>query len=59
MILPAGFGHRRVAASDKVAIVGAYPEGQEDYEVVRADDAAAEAARTAIARTPLPPTDPL
>ena len=59
MILPAGFGHCRVADEEGFTVVGAYPEGQEDYEVVRAGEAAAERARTSIARTPLPLSDPL
>jgi uncharacterized protein YjlB len=56
VVLPAGTGHRRVAARDGFTVVGAYPAGQEDYDLLRsADDAAIER----IASLGAPPADPV
>jgi len=60
LVLPAGTGHRRAAARDGFTVVGAYPEGQEDYDLLRGDDPAeVEAARERIAALPAPPQDPV
>ena len=60
LVLPAGTGHRRAAARDGFTVVGAYPEGQEDYDLLRGEDAAeVEAARERIAALPAPPQDPV
>jgi uncharacterized protein YjlB len=41
-------------------VVGAYPPGQEDYDLLRGDDPAeVEAARERIAALPAPPQDPV
>jgi uncharacterized protein YjlB len=56
LVLPAGTGHRRAAARAGFTVVGAYPAGQEDYDLLReADDAARERIRT----LPAPPQDPV
>jgi uncharacterized protein YjlB len=60
LVLPAGTGHRRAAARDGFTVVGAYPDGQEDYDLLRGEDAAeVEAARERIAALPAPPQDPV
>jgi uncharacterized protein YjlB len=60
LVLPAGTGHKRATARDGFTVVGAYPRGQEDYDLLRGDDAAAvAAARERIAALPAPPDDPV
>ena len=56
VILPAGTGHRRAAARDSFTVVGAYPRGQEDYDLLRSAD---EAARSRIASLAPPDADPI
>ena len=56
LVLPAGTGHRRRSTRDGFTVVGAYPPGQEDYDLLReADDAALERIRA----LPAPPEDPV
>ena len=60
LVLPAGTGHRRATPRDGFTVVGAYPAGQEDYDLLRGDDPAeVEAARERIAALPAPPQDPV
>jgi uncharacterized protein YjlB len=56
IVLPAGTGHRRASARDGFTVLGAYPAGQEDYDLLRAADAAA---RERIAALAAPPQDPV
>lgn len=56
IVLPAGTGHRRITASPDFAIVGAYPPGQQHYDICRKRSAAAEARILAVAA---PKSDPV
>src|SRR3954449_8920196 len=56
LVLPAGTGHRRASARDGFTVVGAYPAGQEDYDLLRSAD---DAARERIAALGPPPQDPV
>jgi uncharacterized protein YjlB len=56
VVLPAGTGHRRAAASGGFTVVGAYPAWQEDYDLLRTAD---DAARERIAALGAPPSDPV
>jgi uncharacterized protein YjlB len=56
LVLPAGTGHRRRDASGDFRVVGAYPPGQEDYDVLRSAD---DAARARIRALGAPQSDPV
>ena len=60
LVLPAGTGHRRATERNGFTVVGAYPAGQEDYDLLRGDEPAeVEAARERIAALGPPPQDPV
>jgi uncharacterized protein YjlB len=60
LVLPAGTGHRRASAREGFTVVGAYPRGQEHYDLLRGDDPAeVAAARERIAALGAPPSDPV
>jgi uncharacterized protein YjlB len=60
IVLPAGTGHRRARADGGFTVVGAYPAGQEDYDLLRGNDPAeVAAARERIAALGPPPQDPV
>jgi uncharacterized protein YjlB len=60
LVLPAGTGHRRASVRAGFTVVGAYPSGQEDYDLLRGDDPAeVAAARERIAALGAPPSDPV
>jgi uncharacterized protein YjlB len=56
LVLPAGTGHRRARDAGGFRVMGAYPAGQEDYDLLRAAD---EAAVARIAALGAPPDDPV
>ena len=59
MILPPGFGHRRLAMRDGFRICGAYPPGQENYTIVRGSSGYDEAMLRQITAVAKPKTDPV
>lgn len=59
IVLPAGTGHKRVRGSENLVIIGAYPAGQENYDICRSRTDTSGAIETAIAAVPLPQSDPL
>jgi uncharacterized protein YjlB len=58
VVLPAGTGHRRLAARGPLGIVGAYPAGQHPDTCTPTSANAARSAE-AVARVPLPEYDPV
>ena len=56
LVLPAGTGHRRARDGGGFRVMGAYPRGQEDYDLLREAD---DAARARIAALGPPADDPV
>jgi uncharacterized protein YjlB len=56
LVLPAGTGHRRIRASADFTIIGAYPPGQEHYDICRSRSPELELRISKVAR---PATDPV
>ena len=60
LVLPVGTGHRLASSDQGFTVVGAYPQGQEDYDLLRGEDPAeVAAARERIAALGAPPEDPV
>jgi uncharacterized protein YjlB len=60
VVIPAGGGHCRLSGGGGLVIVGAYPAGQEDWDLKRADNAGDyQRALTEIANVALPQEDPV
>lgn len=57
--IPAGVGHCRRSDSTGLVVVGAYPRGQEDWDLKRGTEAERTQALEEIRRVPLPEMDPL
>jgi uncharacterized protein YjlB len=58
VILPAGTGHKRLAASPDLLVIGAYPPGQH-WDLLRGRPSERPAALDNIARVPVPSSDPV
>ncbi|MBB5755060.1 cupin domain-containing protein [Prosthecomicrobium pneumaticum] len=58
VVIPAGVGHKRLAASDDLLVVGAYPAGQ-PVDLLRAGEGDRAAILARIGALSLPNTDPL
>lgn len=56
LVLPAGTGHRRIGRSENFVVIGAYPPGQERYDICRERSPEAE---LRIRKLALPQTDPV
>ncbi|MGN8199316.1 cupin domain-containing protein [Salinisphaera sp. RV14] len=59
LILPAGTGHCRVAASGDFALTAAYPAGHGDWDLCRPGETDHARAVARIAAVPTPATDPV
>jgi uncharacterized protein YjlB len=59
VVLPAGTGHKCLSASDDLLVIGAYPPGQEDYDVKRGAASDRPQALKNIAAVELPASDPV
>lgn len=59
LVLPAGTGHKRQSSSSDLLVVGAYPAGQEDYDLRRGELEELEEASANVARVALPEMDPV
>lgn len=58
IVLPAGTGHRKLSGSENLVVVGAYPAGQQDYDICRGSQEQPIALEKIIAAVPLPKKDP-
>lgn len=59
VLIPAGCGHCRIGEVARLIVVGAYPRGQEDWDLKRIGEADYLQAQTEIPNVPMPQTDPL
>lgn len=59
VIVPAGIAHRNVDCSANFRIIGAYPRGQQSYDLRRGLPNERPKADETIARVPLPDSDPV
>lgn len=59
LVLPAGTGHCSLEQSVDFLVVGAYPKGQEDYDIQRPGVMNHASSVARIAKVPLPVADPV
>lgn len=59
VLLPAGTGHKKLEASSDFQVVGAYPKGQENKDLICNDQGINESIRERIRSTARPQQDPV
>jgi len=59
VVIPAGVGHCRESSSAGFSVVGAYPRGQEDYDLRTGGEGERPGVLENIRNVPLPEADPL
>ena len=59
VVIPAGVGHCRESSGGGFSVVGAYPGGQEDYDLRTGEEGERPEVLENIRNVPLPETDPL
>jgi uncharacterized protein YjlB len=59
VVIPAGVAHKRITASEDFLVVGAYPPGEEKWDILRGNPGDRPKADHAIARLPIPERDPV
>ena len=59
VVIPAGVGHRNADSSGDFAVVGAYPRGQENYDLRTGEEGERPKVLKNIRDVPLPKADPL
>lgn len=59
VVIPAGVGHQNLGSSPDLLVVGAYPRGQEDYDLCRGRPEERPRALENISQVPLPTADPV
>ncbi|HVW91000.1 MAG TPA: hypothetical protein VHB74_00190 [Devosia sp.] len=59
VVIPGGVAHRRLTASEDFLVVGAYPPGQEEWDLLRGDPGDRDKAQKNLAELELPKTDPV
>ncbi len=59
VVIPAGVGHRNAGSSGGFSVVGAYPRGQQAYDLRTGEEGERPEVLENIRAMPLPQTDPL
>lgn len=59
VVIPAGVGHCRESSGGGFSVVGAYPRGQENYDLRTGEEGERPEVLENIRNVPLPETDPL
>ena len=59
VVIPAGVGHCRESSGGGLSVIGAYPRGQENYDLRTGEEGERPGVLENIRNVPLPETDPL